>query len=338
MGNSAIIFCALIGGKWCSLKCYTWAEARLKTIYGDRFLEGELVVPTCQGKEKHVDIVVSPWIEGVTLDRYIDSLVEKNDIEKLNSLSARFDRMALDLLQRDVAHGDITCENIIVDECGQLHLIDFDASYTPLIAETTSSELGTAAYQHPLRTTKDFDHTIDDYSLALISTALSAIALDPTLYNLYKSEDGLLYNPNEATTRRSEPLAKTFELFARHGKPFAYAIAQQLTLTSVALPNLARLMHCKVEGVHCAAVPTSTFSRDGRWGFLNDFNRQVIPPIFDKALPFNENYAAVRIGPYWHYIDPRCQVVINCHQYEAIKSFRNGAGRGLKGGVWCVIE
>ena len=54
--------------------------------------------------------------------------------------------MAAALTADDWAHGDLKPENIVADNRGRLHLIDFDAMFLPAFAGRHSPELGTAAY------------------------------------------------------------------------------------------------------------------------------------------------------------------------------------------------
>jgi hypothetical protein len=43
-------------------------------------------------------------------------------------------------------------------------------------------------------------------------------------------------------------------------------------------------------------------SVSGGWGYANTQGETVIPPIFDAALPFRENKAAVKRNERWWYI------------------------------------
>ena len=87
--------------------------------------------------------------------------------------------MAVGLLDREYAHGDLKPENIIVTPDGDMRAIDWDAAFTPELAGNPAPETGTAAYQHPLRTNELFDKHIDDYSIAMLSTMLHAAASTP---------------------------------------------------------------------------------------------------------------------------------------------------------------
>ena len=214
-GNSAAVFRIRLGGRIRSLRCYLRPMRHLKEIYGDRLLEKELYLHTSAQTGVWVDVVLGDWIEGLTLHEAAAQAAALRDRECLQILARLFDRLAFALVTDDCAHGDLKPENIIVSDDGTLHPIDFDASYLPAFAGETSPELGTAAYQHPARTAADFDERIDDSPAALISTALHALAADPTLWDRYGSTDGLLYCPQRiaADAAYRETLA-LFEQFA----------------------------------------------------------------------------------------------------------------------------
>ncbi len=338
VGNSALILCAQVAGCTKLLKCYTSASSYRQGIYGERLLLAELCVPSLFGEPNWVDVVVEDWVEGVTLKQYIERLVLSSDRAALRQLSARFDRLALELLSSESAHGDITCENIIVDSDGELHLIDFDASYLPLFEGCVSEGLGTEAYQHPARTADIFDRTIDDFPLALISTALSFIALDITALERFDVADGILFRPAEIVAGCSVALGEALSLFNTSGMFFAYVVACQLLSNLPALPELMSLMRLKVEGIHPQARPTNPVCIQGRWGYVNEFGRAVIPPIFAAAAPFSEGFAAVRIASQWHYINERAEVVLTPQNALALKSVRHGCGRVLTADGWIEVE
>lgn len=337
VGNSAVLFRAMIDGKKHLLKCYTSKSRYRHLIYGERLRLSELYVPINSDGGEWIDVLVDEWVEGQTLGEYIAWCVARADSSALLSLSAEFDRLALCMINSEWAHGDLTCENIIVDGAAKLHLVDFDAAFVPSLEGEMSCELGTKAYQNPLRDIYHFDRSVDDYSLALISTALSAIAADLTHCDLYNDVDGLLYNPVEIIDGRSEAFECTLKLLSLRGEAAAYVIAQLLTCRAVHLPELGSLLRCKVEGIHSEASPTTIFCRDGKWGYLNEFGREAIPPLFDAALGFSESLAAVKLGDAWHYIDNRARVVINCSGYLALKSFSDGVGRALTTDGWTEI-
>ena len=119
-------------------------------------------------------------------------------------------------------------------------MIDLDAMYLPAFAGEASPELGTAAFQHPARTIRDFNASLDDYPAALISTALHALALDPTLYVRYPDADGLLFSPQQIRT--DEALREAIALFEREGLAVQYRIARLLYAPTPRLFGLPELL------------------------------------------------------------------------------------------------
>lgn len=169
VGNSAVVFKIRCGSRYKMLKCYTRPMEHLEAIYQEKLLRQELYVWQADGQGEWCDVVVDDWIEGITLYESVMRSADSGDKAHLSNLARQFDRLALELLESDWAHGDLKPENILLDESGTLRPVDFDAMFLPVFAGEKSPELGTAAYQHPGRTAEDFDASIDDYSIATIS-------------------------------------------------------------------------------------------------------------------------------------------------------------------------
>lgn len=239
-GNSAIVFRIRHQGRIRSLRCYMHHPRHLPQIYGDRLLPRELFIYTSPASGVWVDAVLGDWIEGITLHQAVAEAAGAGDRARLSRFAAAFDRMAAALTADDWAHGDLKPENIIADPTGRLHLIDFDAVFLPAFAGQSSPELGTAAYQHPARTVRDYDASLDDYPAALISTALHALALDPTLYTRYAEADGLLFTPQKIRTDAA--LCEALALFEKAGLAAQYRIARLLYAPSLRLAGLPQLL------------------------------------------------------------------------------------------------
>ncbi len=339
VGNSALLLCAMIDGERHALKCYTSSSSRRKSIYGKKLLEAELYVPSLRDKELWVDVVVEPWIEGSTLKEHLEELLQQGDQAALKALSQRFDELALTMLDCEEAHGDLTSENIIVESgSGELRPIDFDARYLPQFASQQSEELGTEAFQHPSRTLNHFSRSADDYSIALISTALAVAALDASQYRQMEISEGMLFRPQEMVAGTSKNLETALTLLAHNGAAASYAIAQLLGSTQVELDDLQPLLRFKQEGIHPSTLPTTPFQRNGKWGFNNNFGREVIPPIFNAANPFKEQLAAVKTGEVWHYIDLQCRAVMLPFDPISLKSVNNATARARTTEGWIEIE
>ena len=245
VGNSAIVFRIRHEGCIRSLRCYMHHPRHLPEIYGEKLLPQELFIYTSPAGGVWTDVVLGDWIEGVTLHEAIVEAAEAGDTARLRRFAAAFDRMAAALTADDWAHGDLKPENIVADGEGRLHLIDFDAMFLPAFAGQPSPELGTAAFQHPARTVRDFDASLDDYPAALISTALHALVLDPTLYARYSDADGLLFSPQKIRTDTA--LREALALFEQAGLAAQYRIARLLRSPSLRLPGLPQLLALAAE-------------------------------------------------------------------------------------------
>ena len=237
VGNSAVVFKIRCGSRYKMLKCYTRPMEHLEAIYQEKLLRQELYVWQADGQGEWCDVVVDDWIEGITLYEAVMRSADSGDKAHLSNLARQFDRLALELLESDWAHGDLKPENILLDESGTLRPVDFDAMFLPVFAGEKSPELGTAAYQHPGRTAEDFDASIDDYSIATISTTLHALALEPGLLARYNRGEGLLLSPREIVRHGCAAHAECLALFEKAGDAVRYRIARLLESPLMRLPK-----------------------------------------------------------------------------------------------------
>lgn len=341
-GNDAVVFRIESEGRTMMLKCYLRPpqaiEARCAcsqrtplTAYC-QWLDRELTIDDDSGGTVEVGVTVGEWIEGRTLaDEVLDAVVER-DVERLGRLSAEFDRVALELLGQEWAHGDLKPENIVCSPRG-MRLVDVDSIFTPELAGLTTTQLGTEGYRHPSRSELDFDRHLDDYPIALISSTLAALALDYDLYRRYDRGDGVLIDPSEAVVGTSAAVEEMKCLFARAGDAAHYFIINSLRSPLYHLDGLQEALRQAVEGVP-DAEHLELAARGGRWGYVDAAGRWVILPVYHDAFEFSEGYAAVRLGDVWQYIDRHARPKLICAEAEAIKSVRSGRARLLVGGEW----
>ena len=261
VGNSAVVFKIRCGSRYKMLKCYTRPMEHLEAIYQEKLLRQELYVWQADGQGEWCDVVVDDWIEGITLYESVMRSADSGDKAHLSNLARQFDRLALELLESDWAHGDLKPENILLDESGTLRPVDFDAMFLPVFAGEKSPELGTAAYQHPGRTAEDFDASIDDYSIATISTTLHALALEPGLLARYNRGEGLLLSPREIVRHGCAAHAECLALFEKAGDAVRYRIARVLKSPLMRLPNLKPLVRYAVCGPETPADRGELFVR-----------------------------------------------------------------------------
>ena len=148
----------------------------------------ELWVDCAHSDREEFDVVMMPWVEGVTLGEYVEEILLAT-FNRPASLSFQFDKMAYWLLESSFSHGDLKPDNILVDERKNLKLIDYDGAYVPTLKFDDAMENGTPPYQHPNRDISYFDRHIDDFSILTLSLELHALA---ERRNLYVGGDSLI--------------------------------------------------------------------------------------------------------------------------------------------------
>ena len=322
VGNKSVVFKVRWGGRICAVKCYTVSRPNLRRIYGGQCLADELFIADDCRRGGFADVVVTDWIEGRTLRSAIAE--SGGDAGILSSLSREFDRFALALLDAGWTHGDLKPDNIIVDARGRMHAIDFDAVYRPDLADLENDEAGTAAFQHPLRTAAFYNEHMDDYPIALISSALHALAADPSLFGRCETDEILLFDPRAIRRGESPLLDWTLELFARRCMGVEYRIASLLRSPLPALCGLRELLAWMTgDRMEAGGEVPELCECDGLWGYAvrGSFS---IPPVFDDGFEFREGLAAVRLGGWFHFLSPDGRAELTFGDCEAVKPFCNG--------------
>jgi hypothetical protein len=132
-------------------------------------------------------IVRMDWVEGPTLAAYVAE--RRHDADALLELRFALRRLAMHLRTKGVAHGDIQPSNLIVQDDGNLRLIDYDGLFVPELAPLCSAELGQRNFQHPGRQSRHFDTSLDVFSFAVIDLALRALSVRPDLWEITGSGD-----------------------------------------------------------------------------------------------------------------------------------------------------
>ena len=128
-----------------------------------------------------IPAVVMDWIEGDTLIDYI----KKNCANSMaiKRVANEFYNMISFLHREGMAHGDLSCDNIMVKPNGKLVLIDYDSFYAPSLPQDIKQTIkGTPGYQHPERQKSLYlSKDMDNFSQQVIYLSLIAIAQDSQL-------------------------------------------------------------------------------------------------------------------------------------------------------------
>lgn len=127
------------------------------------------------------------WIDGITIKEYLCD--NKYSRDKLEKLADQFLRMIKDMHQHSFAHGDLQHGNIIVDNSGNLYLVDYDSFYCPKFKGEPDIITGLKDYQHPARKTNiKISEKIDYFSELIIYISILGIAYNPSLVEKYQVE------------------------------------------------------------------------------------------------------------------------------------------------------
>lgn len=181
-------------------ECYRLIADELEFVSSNyltpiRYLEKELFVDTEQTNETEFPVLLMDWVEGKTLDVYIEDNI--NNQYALEMLAYQFSKLGAWLITQPFAHGDLKPDNILMKDDGQLVLVDYDGIYVPAMKGQKAREIGSPGFRHPSRTVEMFDKHIDDFSIASIAVSLKALALKPILWSEFGGKDRLLFGESD---------------------------------------------------------------------------------------------------------------------------------------------
>lgn len=316
VGNSSIVVAAKLKGEDVIVKCYTRNKPHLCEIYGPHFYPSELKIYNLMCERHYVDCVIYPLIKGTPLDKILATRGCN-----LKALADALEELARDLLDKPYAHGDIKPENIIVAEDGTMHLIDWDAAFLPKFAGERASETGTAAFQHPMRSTYLFNEHIDDYSIAYLLTMLRRISIDDNALEAYLRDFCFLPAPPEIVSAASTTLNEIVALFASLGMAKEAAIARLLTSPTHALPTLRHILNKPIS--HTDA-PIELKQEGGKWG-LRSRDGWVIAPLYDSLLEPRHGITVACIDGYYSILKIFCDTRYDIGQASHVKLDADGS-------------
>ena len=207
-GSSAVVFQAAIEGRPQALRCYIREDASSRDRYSalDAYLAGHDLTPYVSGTtwlDRAITVnrltwpvLTMDWIDGRTLNEYVDFLVAGSNAAALTTLAGRWRELVALLQRSEFAHGDLQHGNVMVDQDGQLRLVDFDGVWIPQLAgQSPPTEFGHPNYQHPLQHT--WNRWLDTFSALVIYASLVALGKDPGLWLALYNSKNLLFAKND---------------------------------------------------------------------------------------------------------------------------------------------
>jgi eukaryotic-like serine/threonine-protein kinase len=207
-GSSAVVFQASVQGQAQALRCYIRNDASSRDRYSalDAFLAEHDLSPYVSGttwldgaitvNRTTWPVLTMEWIDGRTLNEYVDFLVTNSNAAALTTLAAKWRALVAMLQENEFAHGDLQHGNIMVDQAGRLRLVDFDGVWIPQLAgQSPPTEFGHPNYQHPLQHV--WDRWLDTFSALVIYLSLIALGKDPALWLALYNSKNLLFAKND---------------------------------------------------------------------------------------------------------------------------------------------
>lgn len=154
-------------------------------------------------------ITIMDWVEGDTLDKFLYKYI--NNPTLVANIGINFLRVIDELNKLNIAHGDLSHLNILIRN-GKMILVDYDGMFVPELAGKKSTELGNPHFQHPRRSSSDFDATLDRFSEIVIYLTLRGLKLNPSLYNVFgKGGEGLIFKQADFTNPNNSRLLVELE-------------------------------------------------------------------------------------------------------------------------------
>ncbi|MER5265382.1 hypothetical protein ABTZ99_25210 [Actinosynnema sp. NPDC002837] len=234
-GTSAVVFKAVAGGQAQALRFFTRDDVSSSERYGalhahftSSGLENVVALPRWVDDGIRVNgrtwpAVRMQWVEGHTLNRHVDELVERADTSSLAALAGSWRALVTRIQRAGFAHGDLQHGNVLVDRDGGLRLVDFDCSWIDRFSGALApSETGHRNYQPEHR---PWGRWMDTFSGLVIYLSLLALAKDPTRWRTCYTGENLLLRREDFQPPFTTP---AWAHLAAIGDPRVDEVAQRL--------------------------------------------------------------------------------------------------------------
>lgn len=196
---------------------YRIAGAYLRMQKLPYFVDFEYLDDALAVKGRTWPVIWMEWAEGLCLREFVGAHLGNPEV--LLSLADAFRQMVAALHERNISHGDLQDENIIVAYDGtvpRLRLVDYDGLFVPGLYGFPEAIAGHADYQHPRRfTVKTANPAVDYFSELVIYLSLLVYASYPRLWNS-AAEKRLLFSEADFANPARSPVFR--ELASMQGE------------------------------------------------------------------------------------------------------------------------
>lgn len=174
------------------------SRTRLEYFSGFRYVPSALRMK-CDGSI--LPGIVMEWIEGKKLDAFMtEEWATLSDVQRLTFIRD-FYYMCHLLRKNGIAHGDLSCMNILVTPERDIRLVDYDSLFVAEMGRSFHQTTGGApAFQHPDRTNANHPMPTsledDNFSQLVIALSLWVAYFDPSVTQTY-DDSNLLFLPGD---------------------------------------------------------------------------------------------------------------------------------------------
>ncbi len=214
-GSFACVYSLSVGNQKFAVRCFTREikdqqsryEQLTNYLYGvlpPAFVDFEYLEHGINFRGDWYPIVKMEWVEGDSLSKFVDSNINEPAILRRIAAQWRGGTTA-NLRGLRIAHNDLQHGNVMVQRDGSIRLVDYDGMFLPHFRGQRSPELGHKNYQHPLRTSEDYDDYVDNFPTLVIYTSLLAIAAEPDVWSFF-NDDNLIFTRDDYADPKSSQI------------------------------------------------------------------------------------------------------------------------------------
>jgi hypothetical protein len=202
-GSSAVVFKAVVGGEEQALRFFTRCDVSSRERYDvlNQYFETRGIADCVATSRWFDDAIVikgrtwplirMQWVNGRTLDQYIDGLVKDDNADGIAALVTAWRNLLARMQLAEFAHGDLQHGNVLIDVNGGLRLVDFDCSWiVPFTGKSPPSESGHRNYQRP---GWQWGQWMDTFPGLVIYTSLLALSKNTGLWEALNDGENLIF-------------------------------------------------------------------------------------------------------------------------------------------------
>nr|WP_314602837.1 WG repeat-containing protein [uncultured Capnocytophaga sp.] len=248
---------------------------------------------------KYKDAIVMEWVEGQTLDHYIEA--HKSDPQELKRIASEFLKMIKCFHQRGIAHGDLQEGNIIIGVDGYLKLVDYDSMYIPGFAGKNEVIKGKEGYQHNSRInnfTNKQTEKVDYFSELVIYLSLQAIAEKPSLWKGI-GENGLIFTQADFNMpfRENSTYKKLMALSAEVRELTEILVRYiETELYTNLIPFYEYIPRIKYDYISDYSEDLAIVRLNNKYGVIDRKGREIVPTIYEYITDYRKGWAIVRLA------------------------------------------